>query len=62
MRITGGLYCERADFTENGCFLPRTGGLCQERVDFCRERAIRFPGVTLVRPHILRHSPEGEEE
>ena len=38
MRITGGLYCERADFTENGCF-------CRERADFCRERAIRFPGV-----------------
>ena len=38
MRITGGLYCERADFTENGCF-------CPERADFCREPAIRFPGV-----------------
>ena len=38
VRITGGLYCKRADFTENGWFEPRTGGLC-------RERAIRFPGV-----------------
>ena len=52
MRITGGLYCERADFTENGCFLPRTGCLCRERVDFCRERAIKFPGVTIDTLHV----------
>ena len=25
--------------------MPRTGGLCLKRVVFCRERAIRFPGV-----------------
>ena len=36
---------ERKDLTENGNSVPRTGGLCLERVVFCRERVIRFPGV-----------------
>ena len=46
VRVTGGLYCKRTDLTENGCFLSKNGGgLCRERADFCREWAIRFPGV-----------------
>ena len=39
---------EREDLTENGNSAPITGGLCLKRVVFCRERAIRFPGVRWV--------------
>ena len=28
--------------------MPRTGGLSREKVTFCQERAIRFPGVKIA--------------
>ena len=38
--------------------MRRTGGLCLERVVFCRERAIRFPGVILVSWNLNSPTPQ----